>query len=162
MNMEREEAVDRHLAAAQSLASVLHRLDPRLELWKASDRLPAPLYGAKPGFWHVVRRNDPPAPDSYIVITDAGLGKMEGGFREPDSGVIHELQRMDSWASHWKLPTDDYDAVEAELQRERDRKADQRAEEFVANVKTGLRLPGDGGFNKRLWGKGKPKGLVGS
>lgn len=161
MNVQREEAVDRHLQGAVALATALRDLDPRLELWKASDRLPEPIHGVIPGYWHVVRRNDAPAPDSYLAITTEGLGAMSGGFREPDFGVLTELQEMDSWNPRYRLPSDNYDEVEAALQRERDLKADQRAEEFAANLKTGLRLPGEGGFNKRLWGKGKAKSGTG-
>lgn len=157
MNMRREQAVDRHLEAAGRLASALHDLDPRLELWKASDRLPGPIHGAKPGFWHVVRRNDPPTPDSYMVITDRGLGVMDGGFREPDSGVIELLRQGDMHRRGYALPSDDYDVVEAAAQKERDRQTEQRGDEVRSDFAAAKRVAGDGGLEKRLWGKGAVK-----
>ena len=160
MNIEREEAVDRHIRAAVALATALRRLDPDLELWKASDRLPGPIHGAKPGFWHVVRRNSPPTPDTYLAITTLGLGRMEGDFREPDSGVIEELQRGDMWGRHYSLPTDDYDAEQDRLQAERDKKSEQRKDQILEDSRAIFRLPGDGGLEKRLWGRGG-KGVIG-
>ena len=153
MNVEREEAVDRHLHAAVALATAMRKLDPRLELWKASDRLPEPIHGVKPGFWHVVRRNDPPTPDSYWVITTDGLGAMGGGFREPDSGVLHALQKNDMWNSRYSLPNDDIEAEEAALQKERDRRSEQRRDQILEDTRAIFRLPGDGGITKRKWGK---------
>ncbi len=160
MDHAREDAVDRHLQAAVALATALRRKDRRLELWKASDRLDAPQHGQRPGFWHVVRHNDAPTPDSYLAITTDGLGSMTGNFREPDSGVLHELDQGDMWGRNYRLPTDDYDAVEAATQKERDRITDQRRDQIVEDARAMFRLPGDGGLERKLWGKGG-KGIVG-
>ena len=64
---------------------------------------------------------------------------------------------------NFSLPTDDYDAVEQAAKKERARQHEQRKEEMEANLRAGFRLPGDGGFDKKLWGKGKSlKGVTGS
>lgn len=150
--MERERAVDQHLQAAARFASALVEIDPRLELWKASDRMPEPIHGAIPGYWHVVRRNDPPVPDTYMAITTNGLG-VDGGFREPDSGILESLRRNDMQGRGFTLPTDDYDAVEAAVQKERKRKSEQRGDEIASSFAAAKRVAGDGGMTKRLWGK---------
>ncbi len=155
-NAEREELVDKHLQGAVALATALQRLDPRLELWKANDRHPDPPSGVIPGYWHVVRHNDPPAPDSYKPITTPS-----GGFREPDSGVLHELERDDSWGRHYSLPTDDYDEAQKPILKQRELESEQRKDEIASNYAAAKRTAGDGGLEKRLWAKGK-KGIVGT
>ena len=155
-NHEREEMVDRQMQAAFALYHALRAIDERLDLEFITERAD-PEWGVIPGRWHVVRRNPPPAPDSYIPITTE-----DGGYREPDSGVLLEMQRRDLWRHG--IPTHEEKAA---ARREYERTVDDeaRVDELAHDLRAGARLPGDGGLSKRLWGKGgkKPqKGLVGS
>lgn len=152
-NMQRERAVDRKLAAAASVAKALVSLDPRLELWRAKERLPDPPRGVIPGYWHVVRRNDPPAPDTYMAITTDGIGAVTGGFRDVDHSVVEELRRSDMQGRHYSLPSDDYDAVEAAVKKERALRREQEGDEVASNFAAAKRVAGDGGLEKRLWGR---------
>lgn len=156
-NAEREAAVDQHLQTAVVFATALHQLDPRLELWKAKDRLPDPPSGVKPGYWHVVRRNDPPVPDTYMAITTDGVGVMTGGFREPDSGVLESLMRSDMQGRHYSLPSDDIEAENERIERESREKLEDRSEEIKSNYQAAKRVAGDAGLEKRLWAKGAKK-----
>jgi hypothetical protein len=45
----------------------------------------------EPGRWHVKKQNEG-VPDSYMPITTP-----DGGYREPDSGVLNEMADRDMW-----------------------------------------------------------------
>ena len=155
-NYEREEMVDKQMSAAFALYHALHAMDPRLDLVYISDRAD-PEWGVKPGRWHVVRKNDPPAPDSYMTIETP-----DGKYMEPHSGVLRDLASRDTW-KHGIPRNEEKAAARREYERTRDDEA--RVEELAHDLRAGSRLPGDGGLTKRLWGRGgkKPtKGLVGS
>ncbi len=154
-NYEREAMVDEQMAKAFSLYHALQAMDRRLDLVFIPDRAD-PEWGVKPGRWHVVRKNPPPASDSYMAIETP-----DGKYMEPHSGILRDLQQRDLW-KHGS-PTND--ARPAALREyERNLKDEQRVDELAADIRAGSRLPGDGGLTKRLWAKGnKPlKGVVGS
>ena len=48
------------------------------------------------------------------------------------------------------------------LEYRRTAETEAMTEELAHDLRAGARLAGDGGLNKKLWGRGKPKGLVGS
>lgn len=148
--------MDAHIQAAAQLATALADLDPRLELWKAPDRMAEPIHGAYPGFWHVVVNSTTDVPDTYLVISTNGLG-VEGDFREPDFGVLESLKRNDMQGRHYSLPTDDYDAVEEAVKKERARKKEQKGDQIKEDFSAAMRVPGDAGLEKRLWAKGAKK-----
>lgn len=140
-NYIREEMVDTHLAAAVSLHRALVALDPRLDVVFVGDRAD-PEYGVTPGRWHVVRKNDPPAPDSYMAITG-----RNGEYREPDHGVVHELQQRDLWRNG--IP-------ESELvpSHKKEYKTDEAMlDEIAHDVRAGARVAGEGGMTARKWGR---------
>lgn len=143
-NYEREAMVDRQLESAMALHKAMVALDDRLDLVFISDRAD-PEYGVVPGRWHVVRKNPPPAPDSYMPIVTEN-----GGYREPDSGVLTELQRRDLWQRGMPEPHYDKPAAKREFD---DPDHEARIEELAHDLRAGARLPGDGGLTKRLWGK---------
>lgn len=87
-NMERERQVDLRIEAAQEFNRLLKEIDPRLGLVRAHERADAP--GLIPGYWHVRRRNAPPAADTYMPITGP-----HGEFMEPHTGVLEELRYAD-------------------------------------------------------------------
>ncbi len=134
-NYERDSLIDRHLSSARGIGRALKALDPRLGVVYITDSAPADN-GVVPGRWHVRVQNKPPAPDSYIPITTES-----GGYREPDSGVIHEMQRRDL-QTHG-IP---------KLERTESPKPDY-TEEIAADVRAAWRVPGEGGMKRRLWGK---------
>jgi hypothetical protein len=149
-NYEREEMVDRQMQAAHSLYRSLQALDHRLDLVFISDRAD-PEYGVVPGRWHVTRKNDG-APDSYIPI----VGR-KGEYVEPHSGIVVELQERDMWKHG--IPKND---AKPSAFREPKGMDEGQIEELAHDIRAGSRLPGDGGLTKRLWGKGKMKGVVGT
>jgi hypothetical protein len=149
-NYEREEMVDEQMAKAFSLYHALQAMDRRLDLVFVSERAD-PEYGVKPGRWHVVRKNDPPAPDSYMAIETP-----DGKYMEPHSGILRDLADRDLW-KHGTPENDRRPSAFTDYSKD-----DGFAEELAHDLRAGARLPGDGGLYKKLWGKGKPKGLVGS
>jgi hypothetical protein len=149
-NYEREEMVDEQMAKAFSLYHALQAMDRRLDLVFIPDRAD-PEFGVKPGRWHVVRKNDPPAPDSYMAIETP-----DGKYMEPHSGILRDLADRDLW-KHGTPENDRRPAAFTEPSKD-----DGFVDELAHDLRAGLRLPGDGGLEKKLWGRGKPKGLVGS
>lgn len=149
-NYEREEMVDRQMKAAFSLYHALQAMDDRLDLVFISDRAD-PEFGVVPGRWHVTRKNDGGAPDSYMPIQT-----RDGKYCEPHSGVLHELQSRDMWKPG-RVGTDLKPAAKTDYKYD-----DSAIEELAADIRAGNRLPGDGGYTKRAWGRGKVKGVVGS
>jgi hypothetical protein len=144
--------VDRHIGAAHSLYQALQGLDRGLDVVFIPDRADRE-FGVVPGRWHVYRENPPGTPDFYAAITTE-----DGGYREPDEGVYIEMQKRDTWRHG--IPKSDL-VPSALKESRRTTQDEQRVDELAADLRAGARLPGDGGLDKKLWGRGKPKGLVG-
>lgn len=87
-NLERERAVDGQIALALEWTKILRQRDDRLSVVWVGDYVPSNDMVANR--WHVRRRNDPPADDSYFAITTP-----DGGYREPDGGVAEEMAARD-------------------------------------------------------------------
>lgn len=136
-NIEREELIDRQMRAAVSLQRALKDMDPSLSVVFIPAERPK-VYGITPGRWHVRRQNETTA-DSYMAITTP-----DGGYREPDHGVLRELMDRDL-RREFKIPT-------PPKPKDRD---EQRVDEIADDLKAAWRLPGDGGLTGRWWGKGK-------
>ena len=163
-NIAREEAVDRAKRAAVGLDQAVKALDERLSIVYVKEGVDPRMmrYGVKPGRFHVCRRNDPPAADTYMPIETP-----DGGFREPDSGVLDELRARDSWHGAGRFPKIatkyrhglPYGVVDDGGEQERkDKLADeQRRDEIKADYRAALRVPGEGGLSKRKWGRGNPR-----
>ena len=147
-NVERDEMVDRQMGKAQALADALIAHDPQLRLVFFGDRS-EPIYGIKPGRWHVQRLNQGTA-DTYMPITTP-----DGGYREPDFGVLEEIRQRDLWrpgALNDRLSNKETVSTTD---------AEARAEETAHTIRAAKRVAGDGGIHKRKWGRGKIKGVVG-
>jgi hypothetical protein len=146
-----QEAVERITGPYGAVLSQLQRHDPQItDLRFYGPRVsPDNSEGIKPGRWHVVRHNKPPMVDSYIPIETP-----EGGFREPDSGVVFEMQSRDTWN----------DDVHRRYRKSREgekpyafreKQADEQAvDEVAADLRAGSRVAGEGGLTKRKWGRG--------
>src|SRR5690606_25972222 len=105
-------------------------LDPKLSVGWVDERAPTNLPGIVPGRWHVVRRIDD-GPDHYMAIVTP-----DGGYREPDSGVVFELQQQDLWnarARHDRERRIEEQRIAKERERERDR--EERVDELAARLK---------------------------
>lgn len=142
---EQEELVDRQLHQAHALAKALKAMDPNIvgiTLFKAdSPEIISTEHGPasiKPGRWHVQRQNDGPIPDSFIPIETPS-----GGYREPDFGVLHELQRRDLWKVTDPVPV-----------REEEKPEPDMTEEMLSDFRAARRVPGEDVYKRRARRKG--------
>ena len=148
-NYEAEEMAERHLAAGASLLRALRQYDDQITDVVFFGEKAEPGNGIVPGRWHVKRRNAPPAPDSYFPIETP-----EGGYREPDSGVLEELRSRDLQnQTVWDRIQKEMAAKLPAALQEKDFKDDGSAEEIAHNVRAAKRVSGEGGMHKRLWGR---------
>lgn len=116
-------------AELHAFDKALKDIDPRLSLVRASEQATAP--GLTPGYWHIRRQNDPPAMDSYLILTDP-----DGNFVEPHSGHLEwlrgcDLQRAGALDDLQKQQF----AKERERQKQRALAQEQRMEEFATRYK---------------------------
>jgi hypothetical protein len=123
----------------------LQKMDDKIiDLRRFGDDAPTHT-GAKPNRWHVYRDNGPPVGPSYIPIETP-----DGGYREPDSGIIEELKQRDMW----RRRVGEYTTKMAPAAF-RDGLRDEQADyEMAEDVKAGLRVAGEGGLTGRKWGRG--------
>ena len=154
---EMEAMVDREVGMARALDRALKEKDHRLSVVLAKEKAPA-HYGIKPGYWHVVRDNEPPAAPTYWPIQD-----RSGAPAEPGYWVLEELDRRDTWnrdilpkfrkttvqGIDTVVPADEDPAV-----KERERKREQMKDEIKSDLEAGRRVAGEGGLHKRKWGRG--------
>lgn len=156
--LDQEEFVGRQAYQGKALSQALRSFDPDLSVvWIKSDipqtELPG---GAIPGRWHVqqtLRRKGLP-PQYYPIV------HPDGSYREPDFGVLREFQERDTH----RLSVDEIVAkTNAPTQKQKDKplRDEQARDETLANYKTAKRVAGDGGLDKRKWGKGAMKGVAG-
>lgn len=136
LNYEREAVIDDQIAKANWFDKALKKIDYRSELVWVPDN--APEDGSMiPGRWHIRRKNDPPAPHSYIPIT-----RDDGGYREPASGDLVRLQQRDLWKERDPVPV-----------KEEPKDDDEgRIDELATDIRAIDRLPGEGGVHRRRWG----------
>lgn len=147
MNMECEAMAER-VKGFGPLLDALQKFDPEIVDLKFFGPRAAERDGIKPGHWHVHRRNTPPAPDSFIPIETP-----DGGYREPDFGIIEELRRRDLRNPEvWRESVKRRDAL-AEAHKN-PKGMDVAEDEMVSDLRAAWRVAGDGGLKKRLWGRG--------
>lgn len=144
-----EEYNDRQAKAGRGISEALTALDPDLDLVfvrhdAAPDNLPP---GAVPGRWHVRYKAAKPLPLFAAVTTP------DGGYREPDSGILAEVANRDMhkrdvrekvFGTHERHKKQDKHAKDLETE--------QRRDEMVTDLKAGWRVAGTGGLRKRKWG----------
>jgi hypothetical protein len=141
-NYERREMVDSHMKAAIALCRAVKAIDERLDIEFISEGAD-PEYGVVPGRWHVVRKNPPPAPDSFIPITT-----RDGGYCEPHSGILEELRRRDLWKEGAR------ERYEKKFTPQKRKPDEGMVEELAHDLRAGARVAGDGGLTRRRWGRG--------
>lgn len=141
-----------HAQMGKALDRALREHDPHLSLVWVKSNIPAweVPQNVIPGRWHV-RRENPHLAASYTAITTP-----DGGYREPDFGVLQEVQKRDLWTRGVPAPPED------PLKRDRREKTlrdEQRRDEMRSDFQAAKRVAGEN-VHKRNWGKGG-KGVVG-
>lgn len=149
-NIEAEEMAERHFAQAVPLLMALKDFDPDIVDIKFFGERAEEKYGIKRNRWHIHRKNIPPASDSYIPIETP-----DGGYREPDSGVLNELRERDLRnGSVWRKFEEAQRSKSPAALQAKEFVDNGEAEEIAFSVRAAKRLAGDGGMNARLWGRG--------
>jgi hypothetical protein len=115
----------------------LKRLDERLEMVWAPETVTAP--GLEPGRFHVVRRNDPPAPVSALPLVRGCLNGNpdDNGFIEPGSWVYDWLQKNDLQSDRVQAEKQRY---REEAERLRDKRKQEEREETIWEIDERLRV----------------------
>jgi len=148
-NYEADEMADRAISHATSLFKELRSFDNEIVDVRFYTERAQPIHGIKPGRWHVVRRNAPPAPDSYFPIETPA-----GGYREPDSGVLDELRARDLRnRTVWERIEQEHRDKKPSALQEPDYTDDGSAEEIAHDVRAASRVAGEGGMHARKWAK---------
>lgn len=130
--IEAEEYRDHQAKAGRAISEALTALHPDLELvFVRHDAAPESLPpGAVPGRWHVHKRG--PIPFFAPITTP------DGGYRDPDSGILRELAERDlrkPGALEKALGQVDYSA-------QRQLETEQRRDEMVSDFKAAKRVKG--------------------
>ena len=153
LEAEREQAIEwrlnQHVVDGARLQKELKTLDHLLEIGFIGELAPE-FPGVVPARWHVIRRNPPPAPHSFMPI----VGK-DGEYVEPSFQIIEELKKRDLWKKESVVKMmDEYEAQWTRRKKQKDLEAEQRIDVGADLFRAANRLPGDGGMEKKLWGKG--------
>lgn len=97
-----------------------------------------------PGRWHICRQNPPPAVPSYIPITTP-----DGGYRDPDFGVVAELAEIDLRRPEvMKRVLDQTRTDSPQKAAERALRKEQRQDVAKMDYKAARRTPGEGGLKR--------------
>ena len=106
----------------------LRKLDPHLQLVKAAANTTNP--DLKPGYYHVLRIAPESPPMIHVHQTP------DGEFREPDDGLIQELEKGDMWnARAMRAAEERRKKREAEREAERAREAEDRRQELYDRLR---------------------------
>jgi hypothetical protein len=143
---EQAEWVERSVTAGRALERELKSLyGPEMEVVLVKPNIgPDCPQSAIPGRWHVRRNNPPPAVPTYIPIT-----APDGGYRDPDSGVIAELAEIDLRRPEVKqrfLERTRSDAPDKAAEREL--RKEQRRDIMAMDYRAARRTRGEGGLKK--------------
>jgi len=111
----------------------LRQIDERLQMVWFDEGVK--ILGVVPCRYHILRRNEPPAPWSIIPIQDS-----EGNYVEPDSGVFEMLLRDDMWSASAQRERRRHERLaRAAKDREREREAEDRQAEIVERIQAARR-----------------------
>lgn len=148
--VEGEQWRDRLAKTDPGLSVALRSVKPHMDFVKVrgdvSEEILPP--NAVPGRWHVRDKSAKPLP-AFFPIQGEG-----GHYREPDSGVLTELWRMDMRkrdVARRVFESSQRDI--AKRKRAAALQSEQRKDEMTTDLRAGWRVSGSGGLNKRLWGK---------
>ncbi len=140
---------------AKALDRELKQHDSNLGLvWVKSNVHPSEVPDSViPGRWHVRRNNPILGVSTYMAIT-----RPDGGYREPDFGVLNEVKKRDlsNLSPHEvKKRFEPEDPIKKD-KREKDLKDEQRRDEMKADFRAARRVAGENVY-KRSMGKGGKK-----
>jgi hypothetical protein len=139
----------RDAGLAKALDRELKAHDPQLGLVWVKTNIPRHEIPETvlPGRWHVKRENPPPLLPTYIAITTP-----DGGYREPDFGVLMEVKKRDLWQN--EIPESPDDVLRKIKEKDRTLADEQRVDEMKADYRAARRVAGEN-VHKRNMGKGK-------
>lgn len=131
----------------------LQKIDPRLELMRAPDNDAWRLTEVQPGYYFIVRHNDPPAPPSITPIQT-----RDGEFREPDSSIFEDLKKNDLWnpATGKRLEKQKQqleDAAARHRQQERAERQQEIHERYLAATRTQVSMNRDTPWHQNAAGR---------
>jgi hypothetical protein len=155
LEAERERAVEYRLHAAIAEGARLERelktIDERLEIGFVEERSPE-YPGVVPGRWHVIRHN-PDAPTSFMPIIGA-----EGEYVDPSFQIIEKLKENDLWKTGAvKTLMENYNQKWENKRKARDSDKESMKEQGAHVFRAAKRVAGEGGMERRLFGKGRKK-----
>lgn len=111
----------------------LRQIDDRLEMAWFDENVSVP--GVVPCRYHILRRNEPPAPMSIIPV----VGPNDE-YVEPDSGVFNMLLRQDMWSESAQADKRKRESLaRAAADRERERDTEARRAEIVERIQAANR-----------------------
>jgi hypothetical protein len=137
--VEAEQYKDGGARVDPGIRAALRSIDPELDLLRVRlDAAPEILPpGAVPGRWHVRNRGAKPLPTFTPIETP------EGGYREPDSGVLRELIRRDMRNREVRRMTFERSGRQKkQAERAKNLQTEQRQDELRADLKAGWRVAG--------------------
>lgn len=105
--------------------------------------------GAIGGRWHVRRLNPAPLAPTFIPITHP-----DGSYREPDFGILRELQERDMWKEGAVKRHLTHDVDAKALKYQKDLRDEQALDEMKSDFRAAKRVAGEGGLRSRKWRKG--------
>jgi hypothetical protein len=103
----------------------LRQIDDRLELVWFDENVD--IVGVVPCRYHLIRRNDPPAPVSVIPITGP-----DGEFIEPNSALFDRLRAADLWNDEARRDRQKrHEELIRRKRRQQERETEERQEEIL-------------------------------
>lgn len=137
--IEAEDYNDRQAKAGKAISEALTAIKPSLDLvFVRHDAAPEILPpGAVAGRWHVRDKDAQPIP-AFFPIT-----ARDGGYREPDSGILMELSEMDMRRPEVARRVFERNARQrAEKKKALELEKEQRRYDMVTDLKAGKRVKG--------------------
>jgi hypothetical protein len=137
--LEAEDFRDRQVKAGRAISEALTALHPGLDLvFVRHDATPGVVPpGAVPGRWHVRNKEAQPIP-TFTPIT-----APDGGYREPDSGILQELADRDMRRP--EVAREIYERPQREKEKRQKAKAlegEQHCYDMAEDLRAGWRVKG--------------------
>lgn len=145
------------LATMNEFNYELQQIDPLLEIVRAGDRID-PGTPLKPGYWHVIRRNEG-APWSVMVVEGEN-----GEYVEPTSRLFEKLRQGDLWSPEnmKRIETARQKATEAAERmktRERQERQQELMERWKATSQTQVSMNVGEGWAQNINGVKRTRGI---
>ena len=130
----------------------LKKLDPYLRLGRAHPKAYTDRFEVRPGFYHWIRDNPTTEP------TVAAITTVDGGWCEPDSGLLRELEQADlqnprAVAAALERREQRERAVQAERSREQSARVEELAERYLAATRAQVSMSRDVPWSQNAAGR---------